>query len=178
MFQAEPVLYIGFAVNTSQVYETSSPFYGKWHNVHEPHIFQCVSYHTNYTFQMQFNDTTQNATLMSRNFTVPTVDTNAPFDAFNTTDEFASPDSKFVRPTDVAQYKLTAAYHSMGYCLRNFLRGSIYYSASAYPTTKSDITETRLVDSRTSYPVKDLVNQVQSFFEDMIITVGSGGSGG
>jgi len=58
----------------------------------------------------------------------------------------------------------------MGSLLRNFLRGTISVDTNIQ-ITKSDISQTRLIDSRTSYPIDDFMNQLQSFYEDMIITL-------
>jgi hypothetical protein len=71
---------------------------------------------------------------------------------------------------DVEKYKLTAAYHALGQQLRNFLRGSISYTPPYY-VTKSDISETRLLIPSTSYPVPNLMDELQSMFEDMLITL-------
>ena len=59
VFQSEPVLWIGYASNTSTPYEPSSPFAKKWVNVHEPTIFKCVAYHTVYDFNVTYMDTNQ-----------------------------------------------------------------------------------------------------------------------
>jgi hypothetical protein len=59
VFQSEPVLWIGYASNTTTPYESSSPFAEKWINVHEPTIFKCVAYHTEYEFNVTYRDTNQ-----------------------------------------------------------------------------------------------------------------------
>ncbi|OCK83676.1 hypothetical protein K432DRAFT_401814 [Lepidopterella palustris CBS 459.81] len=171
VFQSEPALWIGYSINTSKPYDPSSPYYAQWGAVHEPKVFKCLHYHTNYTALLRYVDAIQNVTIANRTFIAPIVDTvimATPGDPENPT---ITPYTNFVRPnTDVGKYKLTAAYHAMGSLLRNFLRGEISYE-SKFPVTKSDISETRLIDSRTSYPVQDLMAQVQSVYEDMILTL-------
>ncbi|KAF2800080.1 hypothetical protein K505DRAFT_229565 [Melanomma pulvis-pyrius CBS 109.77] len=153
VFQSEPVLWIGYSLNTSKPYDKSSPYAELWRNVHEPKIFKCVLHYTDYTFNIKYEESIQNATLKQRDFLSPVIETA-------------------VVPTDREKYKLAASYHAMGALLRNFMRGSIFYkSDSRYFVTKSDVSETRLMDSATSYPVANLMEELQSFYEDMIITL-------
>jgi hypothetical protein len=65
---------------------------------------------------------------------------------------------------------MTAAYHALAELIRKFLRGEIIYNHPHY-VTKSDISETRLLEQRTSTPVPNLMEALQDFFEDMIITL-------
>jgi hypothetical protein len=155
VFSSEPELWIGYSLNTTKPYDRSSPHFAMWRNVHEPKIFKCVLHYTDYTFQMKYEESVQSTKLLKRNFLDPIIN-GAP-----------------VRPTtDIQLYKLTATYHGMGALLRNFMRGSVFYKFdSKYFLTKSDISETRLLESSTSYPVPNFIEEVQSFFEDMIITL-------
>lgn len=169
VFEAEPVLWIGYVVNTTKPYDASSPYAKQWKNIQEPHIFKCEGYHTNYTFEMQFHDAVQSATRKQRDFLKPIVDTKVTPVGENQFE--ASPASNYVRPnTDVDLYKLTTAYHSMGALLRNFLKGDIAFTDGGVYQTHSDISETRLV-LPTSYTVPDLMEELQSVYEDMIITL-------
>lgn len=59
VFQSEPVLWIEYTVNTSTPYEPGTPQAEKWVNVHEPKIFKCVAYHTEYEFNVTYRDTNQ-----------------------------------------------------------------------------------------------------------------------
>lgn len=171
VFQSEPALWIGYAVNTSKPYEPSSPYFLHWRNVHEPYIFKCIAHHTNYTFEQTFTDGTQSSKLIQRDFLKPLVDTNLTARADIPGTMIAVPSENYIRPgTDAELYKLTATYHVLGQLLRNFLRGEIF-SGPVMPITKSDISETRLIDALTSYPVPNLMPQVQSMYEDMILTM-------
>jgi hypothetical protein len=174
VFQSEPVLWIGHSAKTSKPYDKSSPYAAKWETVHEPKIFKCVSHHTDYTFQMKYNDTVQTHTRKARDFIEPLVDTTALRDKVdNDVDNVvASPEANFIRPIDAEKYKETASYHGMNQLLRNFLMGTISKNDSkAYVVTKSDISETRLVNSVTSYPLENLMDEMQNVFEDMLITL-------
>ncbi|XTI83250.1 hypothetical protein V2W45_1517066 [Cenococcum geophilum] len=171
VFLAEPVLWIGYSINTTIPYDPSSPYYSRWGAVHEPKMFKCTHYQTNYTLEQRYKDEIQNSVVKNRTFISPIVDTTVSPNPENKSDLIITPSNNYVRPTtDVGKYKLTAAYHAMGSLLRNFLRGTINHD-SKYPLTTSDISETRLIDSRTSYPVSELMGSLQSFYEDMIITL-------
>ncbi|KAF2708845.1 hypothetical protein K504DRAFT_477276 [Pleomassaria siparia CBS 279.74] len=157
VFSSEPVLWIGYSLNTSTPYdpEKEKEKYETWGNVHEPKIFKCVLHYTKYKFEMKYEEALQSTRLKSREFISPLIDNDS------------------VSPrTDKAKYKLTAAYHAMGALLRNFMRGNIFFKAdSRYFVTKSDLSETRLMDPATSYPIMNLMEEVQSFYEDMLLTL-------
>lgn len=173
VFDNEPVLWIGYAENTSTKYPDSSTYAQKWIWVHEPKMFKCVMHHTNYTFEMRYRPT-QNATLKKREFLVPLINTTLQAIPNNdSTFSFtASPASAFINPRDnTTAYKLAAAYHSMGAMLRSFLRGDIEKTSDTFIITRSDISETRLMDGRTSYLQPNLMDAVQGLFEDMLLTL-------
>lgn len=171
VFEDEPVLWIGYTENTTAKYPEDSPYAQKWTWVHEPKMFKCAMYHTNYTFEMRYRPT-QNATLKRRDFLYPVIDTTLISSPNNDSTVVATPTTNFVRPRDnVTAYKLAASYHSMGAMLRTFLRGDIKKPSDTFIITRSDISETRLMDGRTSYPQPNLMEAVQSLFEDMLLTL-------
>ncbi len=170
VFQSEPILWIGYTIKTNQSYPSDSPYAARWQNVHQPKMFKCVMYHTNYTFQMQYMPS-QNASLMQRDFLRPVVETTLQAPSLDSTNWTASPSSNFIRPQDAEEYKLTSAYHTMGALLRSFLSGNIERNSQQFIITRSDISETRLVNSLTAYPVPNLMDAVQNMFEDMLITL-------
>jgi hypothetical protein len=171
VFESEPALWIGYAVKSNTSYPPESPYAKKWKVVHEPRMFRCVMYHTNYTFNMTYRPS-QMVNLTQRDFISPVIDTQLKPNLGNNSDWVAYPESNFIHPRDDPKtYKLTAAYHSMGALLRSFLRGSVEKSTDVFVVTKSDISETRLMDTRTSHPSPNLMTDVQGLFEDMIISL-------
>jgi hypothetical protein len=169
VMKSEPVLWIGYAARTSKLYDHDSPYAAKWEYIHEPSMFKCVMQHTNYTFNMTYRPS-QSALLTQRDFLRPLIDTTVEVDPKNRTAWIASPDSNFIRPKDDPEtYKMTAAYHSLGALLRTFLRGSI--EKTSIMITRSDISETRLVNSSSSYPLPNLKDEIQHLFEDILITL-------
>ncbi|KAH3906885.1 hypothetical protein HBH56_198820 [Parastagonospora nodorum] len=171
VFESEPALWIGYALQTNESYPPDSPNAKKWKVVHVPKMFRCVMHHTNYTFNMTYSPS-QVANLTQRDFLAPVIDTHLTPNTDNTSDWVASPSTNYIRPLDDPKlYKLTAAYHSMGALLRSFLRGSVSKSTDVYVVTKSDISETRLMDTRTSHPSPNLMADVQGLFEDMLLSL-------
>jgi hypothetical protein len=171
VFQSEPILWIGYAKQSNVKYPDDSPYAKKWKVVHEPKMFKCVMHHTNYTFNMSYTPT-QSASLIHREFLRPLIDTTLTFNSTNNSDWVAKPSSNFISPSkDPKTYKLTAAYHSMGSLLRNFLRGNVEKTTDVFVVTRSDISETRLMDARTSHPLPTLITDVQSLFEEMLLSL-------
>lgn len=170
VFRDEPVLWIGYAKNTTTRYPDESPYAKKWIWVHEPKLFKCVMHHTNYTFEMRYRPS-QNTTLKQRDFLYPVIDTTVQV-SNNSSAFVAAPSANFISPrSNTTAYKLVASYHSIGAMLRSFLRGDIEKPSDTFIITRSDISETRLMDGRTSYPQPDLISAVQSLFEDMLLTL-------
>jgi hypothetical protein len=176
VFESEPTLWIGYSQKTNTSYPDDSPYAKKWKVVHIPQIFKCVMHHTNYTFEMSYVPT-QTAVLKQRDFLSPVVNTTLLSNSGNNnndndSDYTASPSSAFISPSaDPKIYKLTAAYHSMGALLRSFLRGSVSKPNNVFVITKSDISETRLMDAKTSHPVANLMANVQGLFEEMLVSL-------
>ncbi|KAI4938290.1 hypothetical protein J4E85_000729 [Alternaria conjuncta] len=114
VFESEPNLWIGYAINTSEPYshDAEPEYKAKWGNVHDHPI------------EPQKN---------------------------------------------IEEYKVTASFHTLGSLLRRFLRGRI--EKQKILITYSDLSETRLVNSSTSYPLVDLKTEIQDLFEDILITL-------
>ncbi|KAJ4366072.1 hypothetical protein N0V95_000299 [Ascochyta clinopodiicola] len=171
VFESEPVLWIGYAENTTTRYPEDSAYAKKWKWVHEPKMFKCIMYHTNYTFEMRYRPT-QNATLKQREFLSPLINTTLFSDGNNGSTVTLGPEYAFIDPrNNITAYKLAAVYHSMGAMLRSFLRGDIKKTSDTFIITRSDISETRLMEGRTSYPQQNLMEAVQGLFEDMLLTL-------
>lgn len=170
VFTHEPVLWIGYSVNSSVLIDPNSPLAQNWTHQFNQYIYACRHYDTNYT--VDFNYT---GPFMTRNvsneFLRPVVDTNISQSTGN-----PEPQSNYISPrTNVAHYKRTAAYHAMGERLRHFLRGTVELvppiPGPSYAKVFSEITSTRLV-SGSAEPYPDLgSNLLQSFYADMIISL-------
>ncbi|KAF1945247.1 hypothetical protein EJ02DRAFT_61132 [Clathrospora elynae] len=171
VLESEPILWIGYAHKTTELYGDDDPKAKKWKYIHVPKMFKCVMYHTNYTYEMQYTPS-QAAILNERDFLRPLIDTTLQPNPDNGSGWIASPSSNFISPKDDPDnYKLTSAYHSMGALLRTFLRGNIEKTTDTFTITRSDISETRLINGRNSYPLSNLTEEIQHLFEDMLITL-------
>jgi hypothetical protein len=87
----------------------------------------------------------------------------------------ATPTSNYVYPSPsdmVPNYRLVASYHTMGLILRNWLQGDIQVGGGGLAFTHTQASQTKLVDASTNFfPVQDLMNQTQSFYEDILLSL-------
>jgi hypothetical protein len=175
-FRTEPIIWVGFSVPADPSKplpkNSSDP---TWSTAFVPKVFGCEHHYTSY--RVQFNYTSggfQRHQILSREFIKPVMTTvfNPDEKANDGTKDntTAWPIDQYILPRDVARYKLTAAYHSIGLSLRRFLHGSIDHSDTGIPITKTDTTQTKLVNVETYFPVLDLQNAVQGFYEDIILS--------
>jgi hypothetical protein len=171
-FKAEPVLWVGYTVNTTNPISPTSVFANRWKFELVSHIFKCEHYEVNYTVHMNYSEGHQYATFTERNWLAPLVNTTPTLlpDGVNFTIPNNQINQEITPYTDPNRYKRLAAYHSLGSLLRGFLRGTIEQK-DVYPLTKTDLSETKLTDPSTAYAVEDLMNQTQSMYEDMILTL-------
>ncbi|KAF2125937.1 hypothetical protein P153DRAFT_369928 [Dothidotthia symphoricarpi CBS 119687] len=176
VFKSEPVLWIGYSVNSTESLVKDSPYAVNWTHRYDPHVMRCVHHETRYTVLWNYTEPSFSATATKREFLSPVVDTNfSRFDDGLTNEDDPQPVANFVSPrTNVQLYKKTAAYHAMGQMLRTFLRGEVGMEAPlpgpSYAQPESDITKTRLVD-KSSEPKADLQTELEDFYTDMILSL-------
>jgi hypothetical protein len=171
-FKTEPKLWIGYTVDSSQPLPSDSPFASRWKTIKTPKIFTCDHYETQYSVQFNYSEGRQSATVTNRTFLNPIIGTTlAQFPNGTLDPSKIEPASNYILPTgDVPHYKLTAAYHALGHLFRAWLRGTIELEQS-WPLTRSDVSETRLVDQRIYWPIPNLQDQLQSLYEDLLFTL-------
>jgi hypothetical protein len=172
VLKTEPVLWIGHSIDTGNTLPSGSPFAERWSTEHIPKIFSCVHYETSYHALFNYSGGQQQVTVESREFLAPIINTTLALSTNGTLDEsIAMPMANWVRPNaDPGRYKLTAGYHAVGFLLRKQLQGTIDMQGRQ-PRTKTDASATRLVNQTNFYPVTDLQEQVQKFYEDMILSL-------
>jgi hypothetical protein len=175
-FKSEPVLWIGYSLNSTEPLPDDSPFRQNWTHRFDPHIFACTHYETKYTVGFNYSGPFF-TTDISYEFLSPAVDTNfSRFDDGVMNYKDPGPASNFLSPTaDVPKYKKIAAYHAMGKHVRDFLRGSMELvpplPGPSYAKVYSDITITKLVSNSSNTPLKDLPKRVQEFYFDMVLAL-------
>jgi hypothetical protein len=83
----------------------------------------------------------------------------------------ATPEENYIYPSNLATYRLTAAYHSLGSIFRQFVNGTIDFQDPEAPITNTQATQTKLVNPHNYLAVPNLMDQVQSFYEDIILSL-------
>jgi hypothetical protein len=173
-FRTEPVLWIGFSdVNDHDVPIPHSKDEPGYSSAFTPKIYRCEHYVTNYTVQFNHTLAQQFTNVTKRDFLyriinttyVPSVDSNDGT-ADNVT---ATPDSNFIYPLDYERYRVTAAYHSLGRLMRQHINGSISWTPAIVSNTEA--LKTRLIDPTSYLVVPTFIEQVQSFYEDIILSL-------
>jgi len=72
-------------------------------------------------------------------------------------------------PLDVENYRLTAAYHSLGTQLRYFINGSITFEPTAIANT--EILKTTLINKANYLVVSDFQHRIQQFYENIVFSL-------
>lgn len=175
VFKAEPVLWIGYSINSTERLPSDSPFNESWTHRYDPRIIRCVMHEAKYMVKWNFSGP-YFMEMTTLDFLSPVIDTNFTRNADGTPNYAADPEpaSNFIRPQDVALYKKTAAYHATGDVLRAFLGGTIELEpplpGPSYPVVSSPVTQTRLVGVD-SLPKKDFSRVLETFFADLILSL-------
>jgi hypothetical protein len=176
VFKAEPVLWIGYSVNSTEKLSPDDPLAKNWTRRYDPHVFRCIHYETKYTVQYDYTDPffKMNTTY---EYLSPILDTNFTKYANGTINfDDPQPSTNYILPgTDIPRYRRVAAYHALGMAMRKFLRGNIELEAEfpgpSFARVASEITQTRLVSNITSEPVSELPRKIQSFYSDLALSL-------
>lgn len=175
VFKSEPVLWVGYSVNSTEKLPEDSPFTDHWTHRFDPTIFRCVHYETTYTVKWNYTEPFF-TTDVTHDFIAPIIDTNFSRRANGSLD-IANPEpvENFVDPrVDLPRYRKVAAYHALGQSLRKFLDGRVELQppipGPPFPRVVSQVTQTRLVDGG-SLPLEKLDEQITSFYTDMILSL-------
>ena len=177
-FRTEPVLWFGYATLTDDQMplprnRSSDP--NEWATAFKPTIQMCELYETNYTIQINYTLSSQVVSVLNQTFLrrvidtifVPHVDANdGTLD--NTT---AVPESNYLYPIDVSQYRITGAYHAISYLARQFLNGTIDFSQPRTPIANTDALRSRLIDPGSYLVVPQFVPQLQQFYVDILMSM-------
>ncbi|KAF4964581.1 hypothetical protein FSARC_7487 [Fusarium sarcochroum] len=175
VFRAEPIMWIGYAtVNDTSVWQPSSSDFEGWDKAYTPVIIGCEHYEVNYTVQFNYIEGAPSFGIMRRDYVRKVVNTTyipgeSPIDPDKRLKDRtqATPESNYVYPRDLKNYRRTAAYHSIGYGLRSQLNGSIMRNHS---DTDTKIKFTSLLTLPNNVPIQNLQRGIQKLYEDMIIS--------
>ncbi|KPM46054.1 hypothetical protein AK830_g435 [Neonectria ditissima] len=172
-WRTEPIIWIGYgAVNDTEKQQPKNRTVDGWYDAYTPVVFGCEHYETNYRIEFNYVNGKEFHVVKRREFFrkiinttfIPNeTDNDGTFD--NTT---AYPKSNYIFPRDTRRYRRTAAYHAMGASLRSFLNGTI---VPPYNRMNTDLQVTRLLDDFSYLAIKDLRNEIQPFYEEMILSL-------
>lgn len=173
-FRTEPVIWVGYASvedpTQKQPENQSDP---AWATAFTPKIFACEHYETEYEVEFHYVSLQQETKIKSRKYLNRIVDTvfqrGEPADDGTYDNTTAIPEDNYVRPSDgMARYRRIAAYHALGTQLRRFVNGTIHEPAKILKTRAS---QTRLIDVHSYLPAGDLMADIASFYEDIILSL-------
>ncbi|KAK1776013.1 hypothetical protein QBC45DRAFT_480229 [Copromyces sp. CBS 386.78] len=194
-FRTEPIIWIGYVTlsdgwlskakandttgNTPLIPSNSSD--PAWSTYFTPHMFACENYESNYTVRINYTDAAQSTTVTKVAHLRPVINTTylPHIDANDGTADnvTASPPENYILPTSVAQYRRTAAYHSLGFMLRDQINGTVGIGddrdnlVNPIANTKA-IQTNRLLDYGNNYfPYPDIQRRIQKFYQDIILSV-------
>ncbi|KAL2189407.1 Formylmethionine deformylase-like protein [Thermothelomyces heterothallicus CBS 203.75] len=172
-FRTEPVLWIGYSAHTGQGKPPENRTVPGWDTAFEAAVVRCEHYLTNYTVRFNHTFSEQVTTVLKRDYLRPIINTTF-VPGRNATDgtkdnTTAVPESNYVLPADVENYRVTAAYHSLGKRMRAYLGGQIQYAP--YAIVETDASKTRLIDTETYLPVPNLISEIQAFYENMTLSL-------
>jgi hypothetical protein len=171
--RTEPIIWIGYAA----VDDPAKPQPGNnsdpaWKTAYTPKIFGCEHYETEYEVLFNYTGLKQHTSVKNRRFIAPIINTTFVPDQLsqdgtrdNTT---AVPEENYIFPKDVRRYRRTSAYHSIGSQLRHFVNGTINEPGKI---VKTRAIQTRLIDVHNYLGVVDLMEAVQSFYEDILLSM-------
>ncbi|KAJ4304637.1 hypothetical protein N0V90_000163 [Kalmusia sp. IMI 367209] len=162
-------------LNSTEKLADDSPFKKNWTHRFDQHVFRCIHYETKYTVKWNYTEPFFK-TDVSQEFLSPIVNTTFSQNSDGSPNwNIPVPSQNYISPRDTERYKKVAAYHTMGQSLRKFLKGKIEMDppipGPSYPRVSSDITQTRLVSNSTSLPMKDLPDQLQDFYTNMVLSL-------
>ncbi|KAF5229354.1 hypothetical protein FAUST_10476 [Fusarium austroamericanum] len=172
-FRAEPIIWIGYCtVKDYSKPQPAEPGKGDWYEAYTPVIIGCEHYEINYTIRFDYVGGVQSQKILHRDYLRKVVNTT--FTSKMDPDErlkdrtMAVPEKNYVYPSDIGEYRLTAAYHSLGYTLRRTLNGT---TTMPHYNINSDILITPLIDRLNYLPVENFRHAIMNMYENMVLSL-------
>lgn len=180
-FRTEPILWIGYSERVDPANipirpEPGSPESG-WDEAFVPKIFACENYETAYTVRFNHTGGQQFTEITDREYLSPVVDTqwlqDDKSDDGTNDNTVAYPEINYVFPNDDKQhYRRVAAFHSIGSKVRFFVNGTVDSGIVSNPIADTKALQTKLLDRHHEwFPYPDLMHRVQSFAEDIVLSI-------
>lgn len=172
-FRTEPVLWVGYSVVNGSDSPPEKRTDPRWNTAFEAAVFRCEHYLTDYTVEFNYTFSQQTIRVLESKYLHPIINTTF-IPNKNATDgtkdnTTATPETSYVLPLDVENYRLTAAYHSIGKRLRSYLNGRLQYTP--YAIVETQATKTSLIDIETFLPARDLMAEIQHLYENVTLSL-------
>ncbi|KAH6887649.1 hypothetical protein B0T10DRAFT_490145 [Thelonectria olida] len=174
-FRTDPVIWVGYTeVNNVLDEPPTIDNTTGWKDTSTPVMFGCVHHRTNYTIKFNWiAGGGQTYEVLDREYLNKTIDTrylrnNQTRDARTYDITHATPESNYILPQNRWQYRVTAAYYSMGARLREMINGTVAIQGQIANT---EAINTRLIDPHYSLPVKNLQEKLGNMYEDLIVSL-------
>ncbi|KAK7423562.1 hypothetical protein QQX98_001020 [Neonectria punicea] len=173
-FRTEPIIWIGYAdVDDRSKRQPQNRSVKGWYDAYTPTIFGCEHYETKYSVEFNYTGGIQAHKVKKREFLKKVVDTRyipgqLDMDDGTWDNTTAMPESNFVYPQDIANYRRIGAYHSLGKLMRTILNGTI---AMPYSISETMVTETRLIERVNYLPVKNFRKEIEEFYEEILLSL-------
>ncbi|RKK99666.1 hypothetical protein BFJ70_g17488 [Fusarium oxysporum] len=172
-FRTEPIIWIGYAtVDNISAPQPEKPREGGWYKAYTPVIIGCEHYEVNYTVQFEYIRGAQSYKVKHREYLRKVVNTTYipekdPDIRLHDRTQ-AVPESNYVLPLDVRNYRRTAAYHTIGSGLRSVLNGT---TTMPNANVNTGLLTTHLITKVNYLPIKNLAQGIRKLYEDMIISI-------
>ncbi|KAI6753836.1 hypothetical protein HG530_013012 [Fusarium avenaceum] len=173
VFRSEPILWFGYSdVKNRKEEQPSEPGKGNWDKAYTPKIFGCEHYRTKYKVTVNLTGETQTHKVTDRKFLTKVIDTTwtpkkDPDKRLKDRNQ-AVPENNHIYPHDKETYRETAAYHSVGKVLRSILNGT---TTLPNHNVNSEIIRTRLLDNINYLPVQNFPEEMQKFYEEILMSI-------
>ncbi|KAM5354063.1 hypothetical protein ACJ41O_000713 [Fusarium nematophilum] len=171
--RTEPVLWLGYAeVEDRSKKQPENSSVPGWNKAYTPTIFGCEHYETKYTVQFNYSGGIQTHNVTKREFMRRVVDTTFVPDGKDSDKRLmdrtkAVPEENYIFPQNVNEYRIKMAYHAIGSLLREFMKGTI---KMPHYVVDTKAIETRLVDRLNYLPVEDFPDELQGFYEEILLS--------
>ncbi|EMR63217.1 hypothetical protein UCREL1_9843 [Eutypa lata UCREL1] len=180
-FRTEPILWIGYSERVDPANIPIRPEHGSpksgWDEAFVPKIFACENYETAYTVRFNHTGGQQFTEITDREYLSPVIDTqwlqDGKSDDGTNDNTVAYPEINYVFPNDDKQhYRRVAAFHSIGSKVRFFVNGTVDSGIVSNPIADTKALQTKLLDRHHEwFPYPDLMHRVQSFAEDIVLSI-------
>lgn len=175
-FRTEPIIWLGYTtvdnINKTQPKHKGAP---GWDEAFTPAVLACEHFVTNYTVNLTYTGGMQTYNVTQRDHMYKVINTtyqetlDPPTNGL-LTGVVAVPEENYILPTkeNIEEYRVIAAYHSLGQVLRRMMNGEIKLPNHI---TRSNVLLSRLMDKHDYIAIPNLEEEVRRLYEDLLISL-------